>query len=144
MRRIMVLAAMVLFAAGVAVSYAQNKPETPVAVAPAMEHKGCAARSDKGMMDFPAMSRAVASSIVATSDGGVVVLVGNKIVKYDKNLNLVKEVTVEAAVQLMSQGMGMTKRSSCGSCANKMSTTGSPQMKSVVPAPEQKTSKPAQ
>ena len=31
-------------------------------------------------------------TIIATEDGGVVVMMGDKLVKYDKNLNLVKEV----------------------------------------------------
>jgi hypothetical protein len=35
------------------------------------------------------------SSLVATSDGGVVVLMGNKLIKYDKDLNLVKEVEIK-------------------------------------------------
>ena len=31
------------------------------------------------------------SSMVASNDGGVIILSGNKLYKYDKNLNLVKE-----------------------------------------------------
>ncbi len=34
-------------------------------------------------------------SLVATSDGGVVVLAGPKLIKYDKDLNLVKEVEMK-------------------------------------------------
>lgn len=33
--------------------------------------------------------------MVASADGGVIVLVGNKIMKYDKDLNLVKEVEID-------------------------------------------------
>jgi len=35
------------------------------------------------------------NSLVATSDGGVVVMIGNKLYKYDKNLNLVKEAEIK-------------------------------------------------
>jgi hypothetical protein len=34
-------------------------------------------------------------TIVATSDGGIVVLTGNKLTKYDKNLNVVKEAELK-------------------------------------------------
>jgi hypothetical protein len=44
-----------------------------------------------GMMMNPVTDR----QLVATSDGGVVVLFGNKIMKYDKNLNLVKEAEIK-------------------------------------------------
>ena len=33
--------------------------------------------------------------MVASSDGGVIVLSGNKLYKYDKNLNLIKEVEIK-------------------------------------------------
>lgn len=34
-------------------------------------------------------------SLVATSDGGIVVLAGPKLLKYDKDLNLIKEVEIK-------------------------------------------------
>jgi hypothetical protein len=34
-------------------------------------------------------------SMVATSDGGVIVMMGPKLLKYDKDLNLVKEVEIK-------------------------------------------------
>jgi hypothetical protein len=37
------------------------------------------------------------STLVATTDGGVVVLCGKQLVKYDKNLKLVKEVELECS-----------------------------------------------
>ena len=33
-------------------------------------------------------------TVVATSDGGVVLLMGDKLVKYDKNLTLIKETSI--------------------------------------------------
>jgi len=41
-----------------------------------------------GMM----MESMMAKSITATGDGDIVVMAGDKLIKYDKNLNLVKEV----------------------------------------------------
>jgi len=38
--------------------------------------------------------------MVAANDGGVIVLAGNKLLKYDKDLNLVKEVEVKTGVGL--------------------------------------------
>lgn len=32
--------------------------------------------------------------IIATEDGGVIVMVGNKLLKYDKDLNLIKKVEI--------------------------------------------------
>ena len=40
-------------------------------------------------------------NIVATGDGGVVVLIGNRLYKYDKNLNLQKEVEIMMDMKAM-------------------------------------------
>lgn len=45
-----------------------------------------------GKMNCPMMGKA---QMVATNEGGVIVLVGNKLMKYDADLNLVKEVEVK-------------------------------------------------
>lgn len=45
-----------------------------------------------GMMGKGMMQMMAKKQLVATEDGGVVLLLGNKLVKYDKKLNLVKEV----------------------------------------------------
>ena len=47
--------------------------------------------------------------LVATTDGGVVVLIGNKLMKYDANLNLVKETEIKIDKEAM-QKMQMEKR----------------------------------
>ena len=55
----------------------------------------------KGMMDgkmmgmCPMMKSMMERSVVATSDGGVVVVMGNKLTKYDKDLNVVKEAELK-------------------------------------------------
>ena len=48
----------------------------------------------KGMQGMMMGSMKV-KSIVATGDGGIVVMAGNKLIKYDKDLNLVKDVEVK-------------------------------------------------
>ena len=62
----------------------------------------------KGMMG-PMMMHGMMnkSSMVATSDGGVIVLSGNKLTKYDKNLNVIKEVQIkpDEEMQKMMQDM---------------------------------------
>ena len=51
-------------------------------------------------------------SLVATTDGGVIVLVGNKLQKYDKNLELKKEVEIKPERGPMSPMM-MQKMGGC-------------------------------
>lgn len=56
------------------------------------------------------------STMVASNDGGVIVLSGNKLYKYDKNLNLVKEAEIKAEMGDMGGmmgGMGGMKKSCC-------------------------------
>lgn len=54
-----------------------------------------------GMM----MQMAVARQVVPTQDGGVVVVVGNALRKYDKNLKLLKEVEIEVDWDKLQQQM---------------------------------------
>jgi len=49
------------------------------------------------------------SSMVASNDGGVIVLLGNKLYKYDKNLNLVKEVELKVDMCMMKHKGSMTE-----------------------------------
>jgi len=47
-------------------------------------------------MMMPGMGFAMQTrTMIATSDGGVIVLSGNRLLKFDKDLNLVKEVKFE-------------------------------------------------
>jgi hypothetical protein len=43
--------------------------------------------------------------MVATKDGGVVVMIGNKLLKYDKNLNLVKEAEIKIDFEAIKKMM---------------------------------------
>ncbi|MBM3248058.1 MAG: hypothetical protein FJZ10_01335 [Candidatus Omnitrophica bacterium] len=72
----------------------------------------------EGMRPMPSMmmKSMMEKSIVATQDGGVVVLVGNKLLKYDKNLNLQKEVEIKIDPSGMKDKMMpmQEKQKGCG------------------------------
>ena len=68
----------------------------------------------KGMMDgemmggkmmgmCPMMKSMMERSVVATSDGGVIVVMGNKLTKYNKDLNVVKEVELKTDMEGMQK-----------------------------------------
>lgn len=65
---------------------------------------------DKGAMGETGgrmMGETAERKVVATSDGGIVILTGNTIIKYDKDLNLVKEAEIKGASESMHKaGMG--------------------------------------
>jgi len=60
------------------------------------------------------------ANMVATDEGGVIVLAGNKLIKYDADLNIVKEVEVKMPVPMggkmcpMMKSMGKDEASSTG------------------------------
>jgi hypothetical protein len=73
-----------------------------------MMHEGkkgcCGEMMEKGkMMGMSPMM--MGKSLVSTSDGGVVVLMGNKLQKYDKDLTLVKEVEIKMDMEAMKKMM---------------------------------------
>lgn len=70
----------------------------------------------KGMMDgemmggkmmgmCSMMKSMMERSVVATSDGGVIVVTGNKLTRYDKDLNVVKEIELKADMEGMQKMM---------------------------------------
>ena len=59
----------------------------------------------KGMMGGMVMKSMMEKTMVATSDGGVIVLAGNKLTKYDKDLNVVKEVEIKMDMEGMHKQM---------------------------------------
>ena len=69
-----------------------------------------------GMM----MKSAIEKEMVATEDGSVVVLAGNKLMKYDKNLNLKKEVTINAGTKEMCAKMREEMCADCPMCQSMM------------------------
>lgn len=56
--------------------------------------------------------------LVATQDGGVVLMMCNKLIKYDANLNVVKEVEVKMDMEAMKKSMEEMKRD-CPICSKK-------------------------
>ena len=42
-------------------------------------------------------------AVVPTSDGGIVIVLGNKLTKYDKDLNVVKETEIKVDTEAMMQ-----------------------------------------
>jgi len=66
--------------------------------------KMCQQGKMKGKGDFPDML--MGKSLVATADGGVVVLLGNKLYKYDKDLVLQKEVEIKIDTESAQKKMG--------------------------------------
>ena len=70
-----------------------------------------------GMMGHGMMMKMMERSVVVTSDGGIVIVSANKISKYDKDLNLVKEVelkmpTMEGMQKMCPMMMGDMKEDS--------------------------------
>ncbi len=65
---------------------------------------------DKMMRRHLMMSAMMPKSMVTTSDGGIVVLAGNKLTKYDKDLNVIKEVEIKMDMEKMQEMMGKGMR----------------------------------
>ena len=90
-----------------------------------MMHRGM---MDQGMMGkgMPIMcpmhmmmcQGVVQKQVVATSDGGAIVVVDNKMLKYDKDLNLVKEAELKIDVNEMKAKMQQMMKE----CAEKCQT----------------------
>jgi hypothetical protein len=74
------------------------------------------------------------SSMVSSGDGGVIVMIGKTLYKYDKNLNLVKQIDLpvqvpqEKMTDMMGEKMGMTEKRGCscgmgGTCGGQGAST---------------------
>lgn len=102
-KRIVVLTAVfVLTAAGLVLAQADDNVKEEQKGAGMMEGKD--GMKGKGMMKMMGMMREMHNkvSVTATSDGGALVVSGGKLIKYDNQLNVVKEV------DLPKSEMGMT------------------------------------
>jgi hypothetical protein len=95
MKRSMVLAGGLLVLAGICgapVSFAEEmKVAEPGCKTCGMGGKGHG-MPGAGMMD---------RQVVATADGGIIIVAGAKVVKYDKDLNLVKEIELGGGMPSM-------------------------------------------
>lgn len=97
---------LVILLAGVSLVYAAEKKDSKM-------EKGMMGKGmmGGGMMDGKMMGmhgmmmKMMERSVVATSDGGVVVLMGNTLTKYDKDLNVVKEVELKMDMKAMHEKM---------------------------------------
>jgi hypothetical protein len=65
------------------------------------------------------MSSMMGKSLIATADGGVVVMVCNKLMKFDKDLNLVKETEMQIDMEGMQKKM-MQMMEKCPMCKGMM------------------------
>ncbi|MCX5687113.1 MAG: DNA polymerase, partial [Candidatus Omnitrophica bacterium] len=79
---------------------------------------------DKGMemgrcmcpMHKMMVRRIMDREIIATYDGGIAVVLGNKITKYDKDMNLIKEVEIKIDMEVMKKSMEEMKKN-CPMCS---------------------------
>jgi hypothetical protein len=65
----------------------------------------------KDKMDYPMYKMMSSKELLATQDGGVVLMLGNKLIKYDANINLVKEVEIKIDIEAMQKTMEEMKKS---------------------------------
>ena len=76
-------------------------------------------RGDKKGMGCPmcCMNKMMMDSkkLVATQDGGAILMIGNKLIKYDGQLNIVKEVEIKMDMAAMKKSMD-DMRNSCPMC----------------------------
>lgn len=82
-----------------------------------MSQEEMKARREK-MMKMPSMHEVMSkmmmqSYLVATQDGGIIILSGNKLMKYDKNLNLIKEVKIKNDMQEMMNRCKVMMKDGC-------------------------------
>ncbi len=70
-----------------------------------MMGKGMMGKEMMGMMKMHKMMGNMQNEVVATSDGGIVIVGGNKITKYDKDLNVVKEAEFKQNTEAMQKMM---------------------------------------
>jgi len=69
------------------------------------------------------MGSMMSKAIAPTEDGGVIVLAGDKLIKYDKDLNLVKEVEVKMDMDGMQKKMSQMMEG-CPVCKGMMQGGG--------------------
>ena len=99
------------------------------------EHSGMMGGNKMGMKS--GMMVGMHPTVVATSDGGVVVLTGGKLAKYDNQLNLVKEVEIKGGpkpINKKSEPMEMIRPPA--PTQNEAASQASPEESSALPASE--------
>lgn len=76
-------------------------------------------KKDMPMMQGGMMGGMMKREVVPSGDGGVIIVVGNMLLKYDKDLELVKKATIEISDKDMEQMMQEMKKK-CGMCRKMM------------------------
>lgn len=97
MKKILLLVMLaVFFIASSTSSYAEQKRSIECQIGYDKEEKGnrTGYSKDKEFMHHM-IKNMMSKKMVASGDGGVIVLVGNKLLKYDKDLNLIKESEIK-------------------------------------------------
>ena len=113
MKKIALVVMVGLLVAGFAFCQAAEKPvpprpqDTQLQGAPPQPPGGKGMMMGPGMM--PQMNNVPQAAMVASGDGGVIVLFGDRLLKFDKNLNLVKEVRLHPGKDKKMPGMGPGK-----------------------------------
>ena len=107
---ILIVAVVFISAAGTSRALAEEMKGMPGQEDPEMHSGKMAEPGERGLMGKhpmgPMMMKAMMEkSIVATTDGGVVVLAGNKLIKFDKDLNVLKEVEIKVDMEAMQKSM---------------------------------------
>ena len=136
-----------LFLAVPAISFSEEQVQEQ---APAMPEKGM---MEKGMMGQGMMTpekmkemrpmhemmmkKMMQKEIVATTDGGVVIMVGNKLLKYDKNLNLKSEAEIKIDIEAMKESMQQMKQGCPGCKCKEMMQQGAQEAGASVSNKEQ-------
>lgn len=80
---------------------------------------------DKGcpMCNMNRMMMGGGKVLVATQDGGVVLMMGNKLIKYDAQMNIVKEAEIKMDMEAMKKSMEEMKKN-CPMCGGKKCDKG--------------------
>ena len=65
---------------------------------------------DKKDQHCPMYKMMGGKELLATQDGGVVLMIGNKLIKYDASMNLVKEVEIKIDMEAMKNTMEEMKK----------------------------------
>ncbi len=86
-----------LFCLGVAFAQDSGENKEPTAEEKANEKQ--MERERMGSMAMQMMG-SMQKQMAPTDDGGVIIMVGNKLLKYDKDLNLVKQADLNTGVEL--------------------------------------------
>ena len=114
MKRSVILCACVMVLAWIGSSVGQPAPGVP----PAGGHPGRGMRRMRGVgggmpvgpapirMTGPLMQK----QVVATTDGGVVVVIGNRLLKYDKNLKKIGEAEIDISEQEIADMQAKMKK----------------------------------